>query len=478
MATRAAGMLSILALIGTAGVFACSHSTDHRTDPAEGPAVPKSLAGIDRDALGAWPALKLASDPATADDAARILDVEGRLDATDPRLFDGSHFDGYITDVNAGDIIDVTMSSADFVPYLLLVDRTSLETVVEAAGTAGRPARIRFVVPQDGRYVALANSGAAESYGVYRIQLTITRGGPAREVGPPDDLVAAYPGGGSPDGRYALLIGIDDYPEDGSSLDLTSCVTDTRVMRDLLISNFGYRPEDIVVINDAAATRDHIIAAIRRHLGQAGPDGAAFLFYSGHGTRMDGDYGIEDEAVDGIDEALYVWGDRRYSSVILDDEINILLGELAAGTKLAIFDSCNSGTGTLGYSTKFVSLEDPRVKNLLRLPADWTIRAMDAGSYRGSESMDHLLLAACRADEQSLAGPQGWPSVFTMVVVAEVEAGNADLEVSEFMQRVRSSVTAFIEDRLDLDHEQTPQIDGTAEGMTLRQALTGRRGVR
>ena len=96
--------------------------------------------------------------------------------------------------------------------------------------------------------------------------------------------------GGDPSARYALLVGIGDYP--GTRNDLNSPVADARIMQDVLVNTFGYDPDHLVLLLDEEADREHIIDAFQRHLGQAGPEGTALFFYSGHGMQLGENRGL------------------------------------------------------------------------------------------------------------------------------------------------------------------------------------------
>src|SRR5690606_41678325 len=115
---------------------------------------------------------------------------------------------------------------------------------------------------------------------------------------------AAYAGGGAPSERSSRLAGVTDYP--AIDADLNGTVNDVMKVRQVLIERYGFRPENIVVLTNADATRDHVIEAFRRHLGQAGPSGSADFYYSGHRTQIPdchAGYDASDEE-DKADEAL------------------------------------------------------------------------------------------------------------------------------------------------------------------------------
>ena len=66
--------------------------------------------------------------------------------------------------------------------------------------------------------------------------------------------------------KKAVLIGIN---YNGSSAQLNGCINDTKNVYDILVKNFGYKPENIVMINDESQikpTRDNILSTPSVHL--------------------------------------------------------------------------------------------------------------------------------------------------------------------------------------------------------------------
>ncbi|MEL6615419.1 MAG: caspase family protein, partial [Bacteroidota bacterium] len=95
-------------------------------------------------------------------------------------------------------------------------------------------------------------------------------------------LAVATPVRAPADGRFALLVGISDYP--GTRDDLPSGEHDVEAMRRVLVERYGYRPENVRTLLDRDATRGAIRAAIGTHLGQART--TALLYVSAHGVRL------------------------------------------------------------------------------------------------------------------------------------------------------------------------------------------------
>lgn len=92
---------------------------------------------------------------------------------------------------------------------------------------------------------------------------------------------AAQAGGASR--KLALLVGIDHY---GSGAFLRGSVADVDRQRELLISRFGFLPQDIVTLTNGEATRDRIETVFLEHLvAQAAGDDCVFMHFSGYGRQ-------------------------------------------------------------------------------------------------------------------------------------------------------------------------------------------------
>ena len=169
------------------------------------------------------------------------------------------------------------------------------------------PCEVHLVLPKNAAYRCMVTTQHAKESGSCNLALdNLAKNQPPKP--PSAGWESLYAVGGDPEERYALLVGIDHYPVGLQSL--ATCWGDVHLMRQVLIETFHFRPENILMISDEAATRDNIIAAFRRQLGRAGPRGTAFFYFSGHGTQIRDTctVGPEDPEPDGLDEAIVVWG--------------------------------------------------------------------------------------------------------------------------------------------------------------------------
>jgi hypothetical protein len=151
---------------------------------------------------------------------------------------------------------------------------------------------------------------------------------------------------GSPKKR-ALLVGINNYKYSDKIPSLSGSINDVEDMRTLLIGKFEFPPENILVLQDAAATHAGIIGAIQTHLiAKTQPGDIVVFHYSGHGSQMPD---VTKKRISGLDETIVPYDARDEAGKVFDisgAELHGLLLQLAAKTKNITFilDSCHSGT--------------------------------------------------------------------------------------------------------------------------------------
>ena len=99
---------------------------------------------------------------------------EGVLQDTDQTLdtADGSFYDDYAFETNAGNRIVVTLQSVEFDPYLHLFDAHRTQLVYNDDAAPGQNgSRIEYIAPYTGRYYVLVNSRDAGEMGRYRLSI-------------------------------------------------------------------------------------------------------------------------------------------------------------------------------------------------------------------------------------------------------------------------------------------------------------------
>lgn len=278
--------------------------------------------------------------------------------------------------------------------------------------------------------------------------------------------------------RRALLIGIDRYTaETGNAAELPvalsrrqwknlkGAVNDVRALRELLIHRQGFQPQDIVVLENEAATKQAIIGAFRRHLiAPANLGDHSVFYYAGHGSRIRNSRSTE---LDGKDETIVPAdanrhaGDRRIAD-IRDKEWDRLFTEvLDRGAWLtAIFDSCHSGSisrsaAPVTTSTRFLDEDDRDVAELQEPDLPAHAPGMEPERRDGA-----LIISAAQEDQQAKetlhvsGGTREWHGAFSLALMQSVNELPPHTEAVRLFDRVTARLLAD-------GYQQEPVLSGT-----------------
>lgn len=253
-----------------------------------------------------------------------------------------------------------------------------------------------------------------------------------------------------PSERYALLIGISKYPP---GIDrLPGPENDAQKFAELLINQYGYRRENVLVIVNEQATRDTIIRMIREHLGKARGNGTALFYYVGHGVRLKNNYSIRDKETNNVDQALQVWSRNKQSSIVLDDELGFLLDGLGARKTLAIIDSCFSGTMTkhVNMQMKLSFFGPPRTRIVPMFVEFEGLQHYDFPKTFVSDNQPiakriHVSLGASRENEVAFSienwGSRGSRSVFSYHLEMALRAKKSTMSIEQLHGLIYGQVT-------------------------------------
>lgn len=136
--------------------------------------------------------------------------------------------------------------------------------------------------------------------------------------------------------KYAIVIGISDYP--GTGNDLRYADDDALDVYNTLVTVYGFSPSNIYLLIDMNANLDNIVSAINYIKSKADENDEVFFFFSGHGARgiaEDGDKEKIDESIvvhDGLN-LVYLW----------DGDLKALFSGFNTQRIIFAFDSCLAG---------------------------------------------------------------------------------------------------------------------------------------
>ncbi|OQY96635.1 MAG: hypothetical protein B6D37_01555 [Sphingobacteriales bacterium UTBCD1] len=206
--------------------------------------------------------------------------------------------------------------------------------------------------------------------------------------------------------QRALLVGIDQYkPPPGYSAintdgrtdypNLSGCKNDAAAIYSIITSRFGFRPGNIDTLFDHSATRDGILNAMKKLLGESNAGDMAFIYYAGHGSEVKNSLSFELDKKDQTIVPADTW--KEGVKDIRDKELSkIFNGFLDKKVKLTvIFDCCHSGSLSRGPN---IITDKARYMPM----ADWDSK--DASKPlipEKREGNDFLIFSAAQSDERA-----------------------------------------------------------------------------
>ena len=174
--------------------------------------------------------------------------------------------------------------------------------------------------------------------------------------------------------KRALLVGINDYKYlptkisgKGKFSDLRGSLNDVKMMRDVLVSRYGFTSHGIKILTEKDASKKNIEKTFNEWLVTGSKAGDLVLFFfSGHGSHVR-DFNGDEE--DGVDEVLCPYNATIFGgrSIILDDELGAWLRRLEDRDVVVIIDSCHSGTMTRSIGGEAVSVLEKTPSSQSRL---------------------------------------------------------------------------------------------------------------
>lgn len=276
--------------------------------------------------------------------------------------------------------------------------------------------------------------------------------------------------------KYAMLVGINKYPGNA----LNGCVNDVTNLRDMLVNNFGFAAENVLLLTDEQATRENILTRLDGFAAKLHKDDLFVFAYSGHGTLFPDSYSEEQDETetlhfaadprndnkpffedDKYDAAICPVDSRDTSSgkpwhnLILDDELYARFSKFAAEGALVNYltDSCFSGTqGRDLFKTRSMKLSDAigvPLSQLARPAAQHRAAPRDMGGrYLVISSSNSLQPSTEWRDDEG--NPCG---LFSYVLQKLVKLQNGKITYKELYEN-----SEYIIKKLSRDN-QDPQLD-------------------
>jgi len=153
--------------------------------------------------------------------------------------------------------------------------------------------------------------------------------------------------------KYALLIGCNYINVPGCRL--YGCINDIENMRDMLVANMSFKPENITMLRDdltgdLVPTRSAIIRELVKIVQKSANAAEVWIHYSGHGSQV---VDRNRDEYSGLDSCIVPVDFMNTGFIIDDDILRIIRGIKCPAMILS--DSCHSGTVCdLPYSIEYL----------------------------------------------------------------------------------------------------------------------------
>lgn len=259
--------------------------------------------------------------------------------------------------------------------------------------------------------------------------------------------------------RYALLIGIGDYPQD-SGWNKIHGDNDVSIIKTLLLEQ-GFVEGNIKILKNAEATKSGILSAMDQLRGKAQTGDVVYIQFSGHGQQVTDLNGDEE---DHFDEAWipydakkkYVAGEYEGQNHILDDELNKYLNGLRSkvgirGKIVLVADACHSGSGSRG-------LGDDEEVYVRGTDEKFIIPGGGANIVRKEEPVYWLYVGACKPYQTNYEYKTA-DGVFYGSLSYVIANGNSNLVTSDYRDVINQWRKALVEITRypqDMDDEGRP----------------------
>jgi uncharacterized caspase-like protein len=228
---------------------------------------------------------------------------------------------------------------------------------------------------------------------------------------------------------YALVVGIDEYrhvrklPATSDAADIHAALVDA--------AGGAYPPTNVTLLVNEQATQSSLRAALADLAERVPADGTLFVFFSGHGARLDGDTAGAGDYLLPVD-ADPTTPQTLAASAIAGSEFNALLRAIPARKGVVVLDCCHAaGIG----EAKGLVPDLPLSEGL----SDGLYDALKAGRGR-------VVYASSRGDESSYVLPGARNGVFTEQLLAGLRGGVASADgyvrVFDLFEYLQPRVTA------------------------------------
>lgn len=258
--------------------------------------------------------------------------------------------------------------------------------------------------------------------------------------------------------RYALVIGIGQYPSDSGWSEIHGD-NDVELIVSAL-SKVGFPADNIVKLVNSKATKKTIVSALEEIRDKAISGDIVYIHFSGHGQQVTD---LSGDETDHYDEAWIPYDAKKQYETdvyegqnhILDDEINLYLNGLRSrigpkGKIVVVSDACHSGSGSRSLFDDNDPVRGTREKFVI--PADLP------NVIRKEAPINWLFVGACKPYQTNheYRSPDGcFYGSLTYVIVNSL-ANIVEKDYRKHLDQWRTSLVEISRYPQDMDDEGQP----------------------
>ena len=201
--------------------------------------------------------------------------------------------------------------------------------------------------------------------------------------------------------KKAFLCGINYI---NTSIQLNGCINDVENMKRVLMTEYGYKSADIVLLTDKTSmkpTKANILKYLQKLVNESSGINQIYFHYSGHGSNI---LDQNNDEIDGQDECIIPIDYLQTNQVIIDDEIHQIIKNVNENCKvIMVFDACHSGSMVdLKYNFECLSVnQKKKLQNENYLFENWTSE-FKLSQIPSDSIYSHIItISGCQDDQVS-----------------------------------------------------------------------------
>ncbi len=251
----------------------------------------------------------------------------------------------------------------------------------------------------------------------------------------------------------AFLVGINTYP----GAPLQGCVNDVVDMANYLVTQCGFKKQDIRLLTDHRATTANIIERLNWLVTGLKKGDRVLFHYSGHGAQMA--TRNPKQEIDGLDEVIcpvdFDWTDAH---AIRDKQFARIFKAVPDGVEFIwISDSCHSGDLTKEFSANRRKAYPCPADFAWRNSAARELKKAPMGMAKAAKTFNAALISGCKSNQTSADAvfANRYNGALTYFLLHELSKPKGQTQpLTSLVKAINNSLKSH-------GYEQQPQLEGS-----------------